>query len=61
MNEENTKATIPYYVHEGELERMERINRRMIIIIALENRCLNQVFLLKEFLLKTGENWRKNV
>lgn len=36
MNEENTKATIPFYVHEGELERMERINKRMIIILALE-------------------------
>ena len=25
-------ATIPYYVHEGELARMERVNRRLTVL-----------------------------
>ena len=28
----NDIAKIPYYVHEGELDRMARVNKRMVIL-----------------------------
>ena len=28
----NDIAQIPYYVHEGELDRMARVNKRMVIL-----------------------------
>ena len=28
----NDIAKIPYFVHEGELDRMARVNRRMVIL-----------------------------
>lgn len=30
---ENTNATVPYFVHEGALNRMERVNRRLWIAV----------------------------
>ena len=31
MNEKENAAMIPYYVHEGEMNRMERLNKRWFI------------------------------
>lgn len=33
MDERDTAATIPYFAHEGEMTRMERINRRLWILV----------------------------
>lgn len=31
LNEQQKTASLPYYVHEGEMTRMERVNRRWFI------------------------------
>ena len=35
MSEKKT-ATVPYYVHEGELWRLERMNNRLIAVTVVE-------------------------
>lgn len=35
MNKENEMVTIPYFVHEGDMARLERSNKRMFILVIL--------------------------
>jgi len=35
MNEDENVSTIPYFVHEGEMARAERTNRRLWVLVVL--------------------------
>ena len=45
MNEKNTPENVPYIVHEGDMARLERSNRRLLIalIAALIVMLLNNI------------------
>lgn len=35
LNDEQKSVTIPYFLHEGEMERLEKINKKQFVLIIL--------------------------